>query len=457
MVAMIANGEGGLSVRTKLNEALTRAALHAPASRIWGQIGDSRCQLGGVMINGSGQTAVGQNVVSRNTGVQFWAPFLSGQRVQFPQALNHGIGGETTAQIAARVGPAVSAAAAANADGMLVFAGRNSWSTGATFASVQADYETIVSTCLAAGLAVIWITDTPYGHATFTSARLTAPQLRRALQFRRWLLDTQAGRAGVIIIDGWDGLADPASTLGDFASAAFTVDGIHLSQQGSAVIGQRIAHALSAIYPPLSGLLPASNSDLQDAVDNPRGVISANPFFAGTTGTSLSTNGSGTLAANWAPRHNGARAGYTVVFSQPTVGGKAWQQLVYSGTPTLAGQHDGIMQALSLGTQIAAGARVRVMAEVEWDAGLTGVSAISIGIEGNRTNAPGFYLAYDGQDNATSISVGTAARSGILMSDPITVPADATSLELRIRHNLIANTALAATIRWRAAGIVLLP
>jgi hypothetical protein len=196
-------------------------------------------------------------------------------------------------------------------------------------------------------------------------------------------------------------------------------------------------------------LLPSSNGDAYDATNNPYGFLTYNPFFVGTGG-SMGTGGSGSLGANWAANHNGTRAGLTTVYSKVNSGGKDWQQITYSGTPTLAGQYDQLQSAINVGVVADyIGKVVQGVGEVEWDANATGVLGTSIGIEGNfaATFFRNYAIDYGGQP------MPTEAGSGIIFTEPFVVPATVTGFNMRMANYFIQNQAVSLTLRLRGLGI----
>ncbi|MFE1601630.1 SGNH/GDSL hydrolase family protein [Methylobacterium sp. ID0610] len=441
------------------------ALIPTPASRICGQMGDSRTQNGGAVISGSSQpwsatqTEANTPVSKRSNGYQFWVEFLTYGRIQLPLSLNFGVTGDTAVNMfvtsaSTRLDVAIQRTLAAGGSCMVLWAGTNDWTGGAAYTDVINAYEAAITKARAAGLLVIFITDTPRGHSSATSARLSTTNLKRMLRAVQWLRD-QRNRPGVYIVDGMRDLADPASTVGDWRSSDLTSDGTHLTAMSAALLGQQFVAIANALHTP-AAYLPAANSDLYDATDNPLGIITANPMVDGTGG-SLGGSATGQVATGWSALYNNL-TGYTLAYSKETVADpdtgapKVWQALTMSGTPTVANTYAGATQTISLATY-PVGTRLQVVCEVMWDAGLANIEGIRVGMEGGRTNAPNFWLVYAGSVGAGGKPMdGSRVYRGLMATEPYTLASDINSVSMQFRVSPIQNAAITAKIYWRACG-----
>lgn len=313
--------------------AASRAALSFATVPQIACLGDSNSFLnwGSNPSTGTAQINPPTQGILQCRGYAFWAQTLCDARVEFPQALNFGVSGETSAQILARV----DQAAAANADAVVVLAGTNDFGTAdLPYATTIANLTAIVTALRSRNKRVLLLTVPPRGHPTSHFFAGTAdPKLLRLFAVNSWIKRIASQMRGVSVIDPWGDIADPASLYGDFRSGMVNVgDVTHLISASSYQIGKLLAAEFSRLYPPIDWL-PKSNSDLYDAASNPVGALNSNAMMLGTGGTLSGTTPvpTGQVADGWTL--SGSDAGLTLAASKQAVGNVTWQRIVLGGLP----------------------------------------------------------------------------------------------------------------------------
>lgn len=245
-----------------------------------------------------------------NRGWMTWLNILSGQAYNFTIANNFGKGGDTMAQVAARVGSVV----AAQPDICIVAAGRNGIVSGETFSTATTALTTIITTLINANILPVILTIQP-------ETGVTAAQKRARQRLNRWLLELGAGRAdlrtsvglrprsGPLVVDVCPYVTDQST--GDWLSG-YSSDNIHPNTIGAFWMGKAIHEALTPLLPP-SNRGWSDINDYYHATDNPVGNLA----FSGTTnyGAMTGTGGwkassspftvSGDLADGWTVAKNG--------------------------------------------------------------------------------------------------------------------------------------------------------
>lgn len=210
------------------------------------------------------------------SGIVGHARTLLGGRFQISDYL--AIGGNTTAQMAARVADVV----ASSANVVIILGGINSLFQDVPAAGIIADFESIYTALLAAGKTIVHGTILP---ATTMS---TPARVLNRETVNRWIRQ-QSVRPGVVTV-AWDqDITDPST---GFPAAGMTNDGTHPLALGAARLGTRLADTLTTIFPGNgNGDLPASNADLLNALPNGLMLNSQAP----TTASGVS----GVVSPNW--------------------------------------------------------------------------------------------------------------------------------------------------------------
>lgn len=342
-------------------------------------------------------------------GRGFWTQAQLQLRYRFVLLNNAGVGGNTTAQMLARIQTDVLAYSPGYC---IVQGGGNDVTNGVAAATTIANLQAIYDILRAAGIVVVACTQTPTGSAdtTVEKANLAA--------INNWIRGYAISVPGIILCDWYPYLADPIT--GDPATGMmWDTPAVHQSQLGAYRMGSALAAALS----PRSSLadpLPFSNAESGPLVlPNPRMVgntagLATSVTVAGETGTPTLTNtkvaradgiqgewqqvvasagtdavrvqqqattnvgaattATGVNALNSATVNVGATTGFTApgVFM---LGGVAVPYTGITGTSfTGCGNHPATAGGEAVTSPIQIGDRVYAVAEVEIDAGATMVA-----------------------------------------------------------------------------------
>ena len=234
---------------------------------------------------------------------------------RYADSLCAGVGGQTSTQIAARVGAVVASAPTY----CIVDSGVNDIGTGvAGSATVIANLTTIIDTLTAAGIKPIVLTITP---SVFIN---TPAKLADAGRVNDWIKALPTTR-GVDVIDWRAAVVDFASTTGAW-TAAWTGDGVHPNEAGCVRLGQCVAAALDKIIMPGPGPL------LSDAGIG-SGILSANPGMTGASGT-LGTGVTGTAPTGYTVEPQGTTACVSSIVSRTDLVGANWLNLAVTSGVT---------------------------------------------------------------------------------------------------------------------------
>ena len=409
-----------------------------------------------VAIFGDSRSAhLSANLTNHDTfnaiGAGAWANVLSNGQFHIPADLNFGVAGNTTTQMLARVGEVRSC----RAETVVIFGGTNDRNTGADHASAAvtiANLKAIIETLVGAGKRVLLMADTPRGNASYPAYLLSGNDLKHHNQVRRWTLDYAARMRGVRVVDLYSLLNVPTASDGRILEAN-SYDGVHLSSVGASLCGAAIAAALKEIYPRPFIHIDNDLAGPYDAVYNPRGSLIPNPTMAGTGGTK-DAGSTGNLADSCtSTRDTGFNSGsITSAFAKVARSGNKpdWQQLTLGGTagPT-AGQME-IYQTAPNGN-FAEGDIVRGIAEVEIDAGMTGIfnltARVTRTVGGAPANSSALHQSTDITHGMPSGFVG--ANRLLMVTRPFVWPAGSTtSARMRMVIQPVASAAVSAVIRF---------
>lgn len=271
-----------------------------------GFIGDS------ITVGGDSATLHG------NTWAQF-ATSLSGGRLQY--IWNGGVGGETTAQIAARIGDAV----AQDIDTCFILAGTNDTqgSVNPTTAVYAGLLISMVDELRASGITPILCTLPP--------RTVGAAWVRDRTQELNGVIRRVAAVERLALIDFYSLLIDPAT--GAFQSGWNDGDGIHPNAAAHRVMGQFVIEELSDRIFPFTELMSADNG----AGSAPRNLL-LNPLFLDDTNADGIPNswigsdgspgfyahsivsGDAAIKGNWAVITNTGAAAYRQIYQNVTTG-----------------------------------------------------------------------------------------------------------------------------------------
>ena len=287
--------------------------------------GDSRM----AKVNNTSGTSLGPD------GWGIWAQCMGGNRFTF--APNLGIGGQTAAQILARVASAI----ASPADLVAWTAGVNGGSE--TLANRYDDYHATLSQLIAGGKSVLALSELP-NTVTGSSANIQ-------LAMHNYLANIGNRYPGIAMADVFSSMADPATACS--YRTGYSDDGLHPNPRiGFRAMAQAMLDGyLTAAFAGFPCLAPLP-------VDTAHGEANTNPLLTGTAGTKSAGGAtvSGTVATSWAMQGSNA-AGLTVVcLAGDDTGGASnsnglrIQKFTVSGTPTQSAPIARLTQSMGAGT-----------------------------------------------------------------------------------------------------------
>jgi lysophospholipase L1-like esterase len=251
---------------------------------------------------------------------------ISKQRFYWPESLDFGVNGNTTAQMLARVGSVVSA----RPDICVVHGGTNDLHGGVLPAVTIANLGAIYDALIAAGITVIAIPI--LGR---TTPATTSTTRNYGQQVNDWIRRSQGeNRRGLVVVDCGLVFDDPTST--SWAErTGYTGDGLHPSTLGSYYIAKKVVEALDVLYPSFN-IPVTSPTDAYHATENPYGnrLLSGVGMFGGTGGTITTGDASGDVATGWTLTSS-VLGGATCVASKVTLAdGRTAQRIALSGNYT---------------------------------------------------------------------------------------------------------------------------
>ncbi|MBK7515440.1 MAG: SGNH/GDSL hydrolase family protein [Betaproteobacteria bacterium] len=166
---------------------------------------------------------------------------------------------------------------------------------GSTVAQITARLRTICEAGLSSGARVALWTIVPCNSAAWTAVESTitgagstiAKQKLKHMAVNNWIRRYAQETPGVVLIDPYHELVDPASAAGEWLSA-YTSDGTHCNGAGAFVAGQVFATAMRPFVKPVN-LSSISQLDRYDATDNISGDFANSNGFQGGDGTNPPT------------------------------------------------------------------------------------------------------------------------------------------------------------------------
>lgn len=333
---------------------------------------------------------------------------------------------------------------------------RNEWTADCTIANMTK----IIDAIVASGKLVTILLDYPRGTSTIAMRHYNTaaqPQLDYWQIVNRWYSSLHGSR-GIRVIDTVAALADFTSGNGD-VQASMSGDALHLGGPGAYAVGRMLAKEFVRIYPAQPVLPFASTEKSAQTGVNNNGVLSVQPYFGGTGGT-LATGATGTLASNW--QAQAPTSGASVVFSKVSTtafGGKSyadadagpvakdWQQIVVSGTATASAEVVIMRQACN----VTAGDLLRAVAEIEVDAGVTGISAITLYVF--HSGSSQIVKAMGGQGGPQStLAWPNVPVSGVIRTPRYTAQVSG-NCYLQLSITTINGQTIAGTIRLRGMAL----
>lgn len=370
-----------------------------------------------------GDSITAQNVdpnggaASSARGYMTWANAFLGER-KLDITANAGVGGNTTAQMLARISTDVLAY---TPGWVVVLGGTNDASNGVAAATTIANLKSIFQQILATGAKVVACTITPSDYINANSAYQLA-----AGDVNNWIRAYSQATAGMVLCD-WAGyLANPAdgTPLTAFFQGSVGTR-VHPECDGAAVMGRVLADALRPHVPRWCG----AAQGLQDTRN-----LAPNSTFQGSGGTITAGTGvTGTLATSWTvySSDGGSVAPCVVSTTARTDGVQGnWQQFKLGpGSPNTREAHMSGF-AGTFGTDINIGDtyfwQVEVDADNDWE-GVVGIMAMTYhggGAGGAANNEQLFRSSSWGSatNNPCYDLAGTYTGPVLLRSGSITVP-----------------------------------
>lgn len=215
-------------------------------------------------------------------GFLTFAQQMSGHRLYSDHSLNFGVGGQTAAQIAARVGDVIAKAP----DICLIEMGGNDINSGTSAASLIASMQSTIEALVGAGIRVIVCTI----YSIF--GNVVPANLATLAQFNQWILDAADRYNLVEVLDAYSIMVNPATNL---VRTNYTYDQTHPGTYGAWILGRALAQKIEEMIP-TPRYRPLTNLNNKWVVStNVNGNILTNPGYTGTSGTIVGTGGSGTI------------------------------------------------------------------------------------------------------------------------------------------------------------------
>lgn len=281
-----------------LGAAKADAAKYLSRARTMVVLGDSLTEQGGTFPG-----ATGTNLDLRPFAPWVWGNNLLSQG--FPILANLGIGGETTAQIRARINDALTL----KPGWVHLLAGTNNMGVANGVADAKTDIAAMLDTFNRKGIRVVLGTIPPRITANYTGTTKTD-----TFALNEWIIQQGRTRSNVVLADYFSALSD---TSGNFRATIDgfnpTTDGIHLSATGAYAAGRAFAAALS---PFVSKAVPYSPP-------TPGANLLANPRPGGNGAvapTSWTLGGASSAAVTWSDTVRADGLGVWKTVTVPTDG-----------------------------------------------------------------------------------------------------------------------------------------
>lgn len=378
-----------------------------------------------------------------NCGYIFWGRFLSKNKVDFRKEYEFGVGGDTTFDMLNRIDEVLQSPC-----GTIVILGGTNDRVTYTAEQTISNLDTMIKKLIKKGKVVVFYAELPRGNTAFTpSYVLTTAQLTEHMKVVNWCLD-QKNRYGVYVVNAWPLMADPVATTGNIKTGQ-SIDGLHLNTLGAYYAGIPLAETFNLLFPTYEARLPFNNSDIYNASTNPSGIwLNANPMLDGTTGTPA-TGGTGPVATGYKGANSSGASGITRTYTKTTQG---YQQVVLSGTAGGSGPDLDLLRMDGFETILTAGKKVEVVAEIEVSSGSSNLLSVEAGLLIVNADASNSHW-YDGDKYGDLSPYPTVATSGILKTDPITIPVGATSIRMRLHCYSVGSAAVSATIIIKSFGL----
>lgn len=349
-----------------------------------------------------------------------WADIFLGKRTK--RAGTFGVGGQTTAQILARITDVTSLSP--KPAYCVVQGGTNDTNLNVASATTIANQQATCEALLAAGIIPILTSIPPVPY--------TSPgQLASVSAVLAWQKLYARQTSGVIYCDWRRYTAKPDGTW----RTGMSDDTIHPNSVGCAVLGKALADTLSPLIPAV---------DTLGSVNNDPKLINPNPTLQGTGGTPLGAGVTGVTPDSWRCE---AWLGDTVVTAVSSVeeealtGERSWKIVLSGGSIQLRTQP---------ATGWAAGDQVYAECEFEFDPTqpFSNIDKINLQID-----IPAGATGSSQDPNAPSSDAANHSAAswmkGVLRTPVFTIPAGSTALSAKFIVRRVTGTTPAATFKVR--------
>jgi lysophospholipase L1-like esterase len=345
--------------------------------------------------------------------LRYWLGLLANQRLVSNYSINFGVSGETSAQILARA--ATTAAASAQAVvGLFSTNDRGSLTAAQSLSNITA----WVAAMRAANKVVFICDETP-------RTDLAGALLTEHLAVRDGIRAMAA--PGVFVLPTWNSIASAGDN--QVADAAKLYDNVHPNPIGGAAMAAACLPIIKACYADPNTLSLGTN-------------LATNPTQTGTTGT-VTAPATGQTATSWTGNVRADLAPATAAFSKVSEGGKTWQRILVTGTPTTGAIPEVRYFHEPSVAGFAAGDVVELLARVK----ITNV--------GNMRHIIlqllyGNSLASDVSDGfgTTALDFDGGPWEGIMRTPPATIPALNNQMRINIAVRGIQNEAMDADVEF---------
>lgn len=378
-----------------------------------------------------------------NVGFSDWAVSESGGLAAFPLNLNKGIDGNTTSQMLARLEADVLANSA-SFDVMVHFGTGNDRIKGMTLEQTIRNVEYMYAALIKRGKVVIAVAETP-----IIGANVGLPPQQTANHFaiHNWYLNV-APSLGVLVVNPWDEMVDPASGSNFWPLGGLTGDGLHPTPAGARIIGRKVAEVLKRLFT-FPAILPTANVAF-DAALVPGGSLIPNSLLTGTNGLlGDGSNATGQLASSCTLLGSDLN-GLAVAASNEAADVGFKQVLRITGMPSGTTPTLTFEQSVDV-TKVAVGQRLRAVAG--WEFISVNTSVLQVALQIVAVSASGTTIAQIGQNQelVNAMPIGTIA--GTLVTQTLTLAEVPTSLKVRLSIICKSGTGQDATIKLRQVDL----
>ncbi|WP_300747166.1 SGNH/GDSL hydrolase family protein [Pseudomonas sp.] len=378
-----------------------------------------------------------------NVGFADWAVSETGGLAAFPMALNKGIDGNTTSQMLARLQADVMANSTAF-DVMVHFGTGNDRLQGMSLEQTIRNLEYLYAALIKRGKVVIAIAETPVIGA---NVGLPAQQTANHFAVHNWYLNI-APSLGVIVVNPWDEMVDPASGTSFWPKEGMTGDGLHPTPMGARIIGRKVGEALKRLFT-FPALLPTS-SVAYDSTAVPGGSLIPNSLLTGTNGTlGAGSNATGQLATSCTLLGSNL-TGLNVAASKESADFGFKQVLRITGIPSGTTPTLTLEQSVDV-SKIAVGQRLRAVAG--WEFVSVNTSVLQVALQIVAATSDGTTIAQIGQNQELNHALPIGSIDGTLVTQPLTLAQVPTSLKVRLSIIFKAGAGQDATIKLRQVDL----